>query len=149
MSPTKVKAIPDGFHTANVYLIVADAAKQIEFLKQALGAEEIHRSTMPDGSIIHAEVRMGDSVVMLGQASGPWQPRPCTVYMYVDDVDAVHRRAVEAGAKSLQEPKDQFYGDRSGGIEDTNGNYWWIATHIEDVSHEESERRFKAMGHKH
>lgn len=148
MNPT-VKAIPDGFHTANVYLQVADAAKQIAFLQQAFGAEELHRSMGPDGNVIHAEVRMGDSVVMLGQASGQWQPRPCTVYLYVENVDATHRNAVEAGAKSLSEPKDQFYGDRSGGIEDVNGNWWWIATHIEDVSHEESDRRFAAMGQKH
>lgn len=148
MNPT-AKRIPDGFHTANVHLQVADCARQIEFLKQAFGAEEIHRSAGPDGSIIHAQVRMGDSIVMMGQASGAWQPRPCTVYLYVEDVDAAHRKAVQAGAKSLGEPKDQFYGDRSGGVEDSNGNWWWIATHIEDVSHEESERRFAAMGRKH
>lgn len=148
MNP-KVKTVPDGFHTANVYLQVEDAAKQIAFLKQAFGAEELHRSAGPDGNIIHAEVRLGDSVVMIGQAGGPWKPRPCTVYLYMENVDAAHRTAVEAGAKSLGEPKDQFYGDRSGGVEDANGNWWWIATHIEDVSHEESDRRFAAMGHKH
>ena len=150
MSPTtRVKAIPDGFHTANVYLIVPDAAKQMEFMKQAFGAEELHRSVLPDGSIIHAEARVGDSTIMLGQSNDMWKARPCTVYLYVADVDATHRSAVAAGAKSLQEPKDQFYGDRSGGIEDPNGNWWWVATHIEDVSHEESDRRFKAMGNKH
>jgi len=127
----------------------AIAEKQIEFLKQAFGAQELHRSVGPDGNIIHAEVRLGDSVVMIGQAGGPWKPRPGTVYLYVEDVDATHRRAVEAGAKSLGEPKDQFYGDRSGGVEDPNGNMWWVATHIEDVSHEESDRRFAAMGQKH
>ena len=147
MNP-KVKTIPDGFHTANVYLQVEDARKQIAFLKQAFGAEERH-SVGPDGNIIHAEVKLGDSVIMIGQAGRPWKPRPCTVYLYVEDVDAAHRSAVEAGAKSLGEPKDQFYGDRSGGVEDTNGNWWWVATHIEDVSHEESNRRFAAMGHKH
>jgi PhnB protein len=146
---TQVKPIPDGFHTANVYLQVEDARKQIAFLKQAFGAEERHSSVGPDGNIIHAEVKLGDSVVMIGQAGGPWKPRPCTVYLYVENVDAAHRSAVEAGAKSLGEPKDQFYGDRSGGVEDPNGNWWWIATHIEDVSHEESNRRFAAMGNKH
>lgn len=144
-----VKPIPDGFHTATVYLIVSDAAKQIEFLKQAFGATEIHRSTLPDGSVIHAEVKIGDSIVMIGGARDQWTPRPSAVYLYVEDVDAVFQKAVQAGGKSLGEPKDQFYGDRSGGVEDPNGNYWWIATHIEDVSHEEIERRFAAMGQKH
>jgi uncharacterized glyoxalase superfamily protein PhnB len=148
MNP-KVKAIPDGFHTANVFLHVEDARKQIAFLEQAFGGQEIHRSAGPDGNIVHAEVRLGDSVVMIGQGSGAWKPRPCTVYMYVEDVDAVYRRAVETGAKSLSEPKDQFYGDRNAGLEDGNGNWWWVATHVEDVSHEESERRFAAMGRKH
>lgn len=146
---SQVKPIPDGFHTANVYLQVEDAAKQIDFLKEAFGAEEIHRSLGADGNIMHAEVRMGDCIVMIGQTGGPWKPRPCTVYLYVENVDAVHRKAVDAGARPLAEPKDQFYGDRSGGVEDGNGNWWWIATHIEDVSHEESNRRFAAMGHKH
>lgn len=148
MKPT-VKTIPDGFHTANVHLQVADAAGQIEFLKKAFDAEEVHRSAMPDGTVIHAQVRIGDSVIMIGQTGGEWKPRPCTVYLYVADVDSAYRNAVDAGGKGLGEPKDQFYGDRSGGVEDTNGNWWWIATHIEDVSHEESTRRFMAMGQKH
>ena len=133
MNPT-VKAIPDGFHSANVYLQVENAEKQIAFLKKAFSAEEVHRSVGPDGSIMHAQVRLGDSVIMVGQAGEPWKPRPCTVYLYVDDVDAAHRSAVEAGAKSLAEPKDQFYGDRSGGVKDAFGNQWYIATHIKDMA---------------
>lgn len=144
-----VKSIPDGFHTTNVYLIVNDVDKQITFLQQAFGAQETHRSVLPDGSIIHAEVKIGDSVVMMGQANETWGARPSTVYLYVDDVDAAFRKAVEAGAKSLGEPKDQFYGDRSGGVEDPCGNFWWVATHVEDVSKEEADRRFAALGHKH
>lgn len=146
---TIAKPIPIGFHTTNVYLIVNDAAKQIAFLEAAFAAKELHRSTLPDGNIIHAEVTIGDSTIMLGQASQQYPPRPSTTYLYVDDVDGTFHRALEAGGKSLVEPKDQFYGDRSGGVEDPSGNYWWIATHIEDVSHEESQRRFAAMGHKH
>lgn len=146
---TIAKPIPIGFHTTNVYLIVNDAAKQIAFLEAAFAAKELHRSTLPDGNIIHAEVTIGDSTIMLGQANQQYPPRPSTTYLYVDDVDGTFRRALEAGGKSLVEPKDQFYGDRSGGVEDPSGNYWWIATHIEDVSHEESQRRFAAMGHKH
>jgi uncharacterized glyoxalase superfamily protein PhnB len=144
-----VKSVPDGFQTVNVYLQVDSVAKQIAFLKQAFGARELHRSVLPDGGIIHAEVMVGNSVVMMGQGNETWKPRPCTVYMYVDDVDATFRSAIAAGGKSLGEPKDQFYGDRSGGVEDPCGNSWWIATHIEDVSYEESDRRFAAMGHQH
>lgn len=146
---TTAKPIPTGFHTANVYLIVNDGAKQIAFLETAFAAKELHRSVLPDGNIIHAEVKIGDSTIMLGQANQQYPPRPATTYLYVDDVDETFRRALEAGGKSLGEPKDQFYGDRSGGMEDPCGNYWWIATHIEDVSYEESQRRFAAMGHKH
>lgn len=144
-----VKSVPDGFQTVNVYLQVDSVAKQIAFLKQAFGARELHRSVLPDGGIIHAEIMVGNSIVMMGQGNETWKPRPCTVYMYVDDVDATFRSAIAAGGKSLGEPKDQFYGDRSGGVEDPCGNSWWIATHIEDVSYEESDRRFAAMGHQH
>lgn len=146
---TQVKPIPEGFHSVTPYLVVDNASKLVEFLQRAFGATEMHRSVMPDGSITHAEVRIGDSPVMIGQAREPWKPRPSTLYVYVEDVDAVFRKAVEAGGKSLQEPKDQFYGDRSGGVEDPCGNQWFMATHIEDVSHEESQRRFAAMGHQH
>ena len=144
-----VKPIPEGFHAVTPYLVVNDVSKLIDFLQRAFGAEEIHRSLLPDGSIIHAEVKIGDSPVMMGQARDQWGPRPSTLYLYVQDVDALFRKAVEAGGKSLQEPKDQFYGDRSGGLEDPCGNQWWIATHIENVSHEESDRRFAAMAHQH
>lgn len=146
---TSTKPIPKGFHTATPYLIVENVAKQIDFLKNAFGATETHRSTLPDGHIIHAEVRIGDSMIMIGGAREPWKPRPATVYLYFEDVDRVFHKAVEAGGKSMQEPKDQFYGDRSGGVEDPNGNYWWLATHIEDVPNEEIDRRFAAMAHQH
>ena len=144
-----VQPIPEGFHTVTPYLVVNDVSKLIDFLQRAFGAEEIHRSLLPDGSIVHAEVKIGDSPVMMGQARDQWAPRPSTLYLYVQDVDAVFRKAVEAGGNSLQEPKDQFYGDRSGGLEDPCGNQWWIATHIENVSREESDRRFAAMAHQH
>ncbi len=143
------KPIPDGYHTLTPYLIVQDAAKEIDFLKRAFDAQETHRSTLPDGSIIHAELKVGDSMIMIGNARESWNPKPCALYVYVKDVDAAFHKAVEAGGKSLQEPKDQFYGDRSGGVEDSNGNFWWIATHIEDVSRQEIDRRFAAMGQQH
>lgn len=144
-----VKSIPDGFQTVNAYLQVDSVAKEIAFLEQAFGGKVLHHSVLPDGRSIHAEVKVGNSIVMMGQGNETWKPLPCAVYVYVDDVDATYQRAVAAGGKSLGEPKDQFYGDRSGGVEDPCGNSWWIATHIEDVSYEESDRRFAAMGHQH
>ena len=141
----QTKAIPDGFHTVNVHLTVENASEQIAFLKQAFGGIELHCSKTPDGRILNAQVKIGDSTIMVGES----KPRPATMYVYLPDVDAAYKRALEAGAKSLREPRDEFYGDRSGGVEDPAGNQWWIATHIEDVSHEESERRFAAMRHKH
>jgi len=138
-----VKPIPEGYHTVTPYLTVADAAAQIDFLTKAFGAEETFRHADDKGRISHAEVRIGTSMVMIGQAREQWTPRPAQFYLYVGDVDAVYKRAVAAGAKSMQEPTDQAYGDRSGGVEDSQGNYWWMATHIEDVSPEEIQRRYQ------
>ncbi len=138
-----VKPIPDGYHSVTPYLTVPDAAGLIEFLRRAFGAQEVHRFTR-DGAVSHAEVRIGDSVVMLGQAGGEWQPMPAALHLYVPDADAVYRRALQAGAASLREPADQFYGDRMAGVRDPAGNYWWIATHVEDVSPEEMRRRAEA-----
>jgi uncharacterized glyoxalase superfamily protein PhnB len=140
-----VKPIPDGYHTVTPYLVVAGIAQLIDFLKQAFGAEEIQRTTRPDGSIGHAEVRMGDSRVMMGEAGGEFPPMPGMLHLYVEDVDALYRRALQAGASSLREPEDQFYGDRMAGVKDKFGNQWWIATHIEDVSPEEMAKRQEAM----
>jgi len=139
-----VKPIPDGYRTVTPYLTVEDAARLLEFLKQAFGAVETFRMSGPDGSIRHAEARIGDSMVMIGQARDQWRPRPGTIYLYVPDVDATYKRALAAGAKSTQEPATHFYGDRSGGVEDSQGNVWWIATHVEDVPPDEMERRARA-----
>lgn len=136
-----VRPIPEGYHTVTPYLVVADVAAEIAFLAAAFGAREKHRMPGPDGSVMHAEVMIGDSPVMLGQARDEYPPRPATTYLYVEDVDATYRRALEAGATSLMEPADQFYGDRNGGVEDPQGNQWWIATHVEDVPPDELERR--------
>jgi PhnB protein len=138
-----VKPIPDGYHTITPYLTVTDAAAQIEFLQKAFGAEKRYSHSDPDGSIRHAEVKVGDSMVMIGQARDQWKPRPSDFYLYVENVDDWYKRAVLAGGKSLGEPTNQAYGDRSAGVEDSNGNHWWIATHVEDVSAEEMERRMK------
>lgn len=141
---TSVKHIPDGYHTITPYLLLNDVANYIEFLKRAFNAKEEHRSTGPDGKVAHAAVQIGNSMVMMGEARAEWPPTPSMLYMYVDDVDDVYSRAVDAGATSLQAPADQFYGDRNAGVKDIAGNSWWIATHIEDVHPEELERRFKA-----
>ena len=143
---TAVKPVPDGYHTITPYFAVANATKLLEFLKQAFGAEETLRMAGPDGAIRHAEARIGDSMVMIGQAGAEWKPKANTVYLYVPDVDATYRRALAAGATSLREPATHFYGDRSAGVEDAQGNAWWIATHVEDVSPEEMERRAAAQG---
>jgi PhnB protein len=129
-----VKPIPDGYHTVTPYLLVNDAARLIEFLKDGLGAEEIGRMPGPDGAIAHAEVRIGNSVVMMGQP-GEGNPGATTsaLYLYFEDVDAVYKRAVAAGGVSTEEPADQFYGDRRAGVRDPCGNTWWLATHIKDV----------------
>ncbi len=139
------KPIPEGFHTVTSYLTVPGVPKLIEFLQKAFDARLIMRMDGPGGRVMHAEVRIGDSIVMMGEPGGPWQPRPCNLYLYVNDCDAAYRSAVQAGAKSLQEPQDQFYGDRSAAIEDPSGNNWWIATHVEDVTPDELRQRMAAL----
>jgi len=139
-----VKYIPDGYHTVTPYLTVDDAAIQINFLKAAFNAQVTFEMKDPQGNVRHAELRVGDSMLMLGQARDEWKSRPMSFYLYLPDVDAAYKSAVAAGGKSLQEPNNHFYGDRSGGVEDPQGNYWWVATHVEDVSPEEMEKRHKA-----
>jgi len=142
-----VKPIPDGYHTVTPYLIVEGASRLIDFAKQVFGAEETFRMPGPGGGVMHAEIRIGDSMVMLADASGAENPpMPAMIHLYVPDVDAAYKRAIGAGASSVREPQDQFYGDRSAGVIDALGNRWWIATHIEDVPPEELERRTAAMG---
>lgn len=144
-SKMSVKPIPDGYNTATPYLVVEGASKLIDFLKQAFMATEIYRMTRPDGKVGHAEVKIGDSVIMLGDMGGKWKSMPSSIYLYVLNIDATYRQALEAGAISLMEPADQFYGDRSAGVRDPFGNHWFIATHIEDVSAEELTRREEAF----
>ncbi|MGD0668467.1 MAG: VOC family protein [Bryobacteraceae bacterium] len=141
----KVSPIPAGYHTVTPYLAVAHADEVMQFVKHAFGAQEMFSHRAPDGSIMHAEAKIGDSIVMVGQAAGETKPRPSTVYLYVPDVDATYRAALNAGGKSVREPADQFYGDRNAAVEDTCGNQWFLATHIEDVSPEELRRRAAAQ----
>ncbi len=136
-----VKPIPEGYHSVTPYLVVNGADRLIAFLKQAFGAQEIERFQGPNGTIMHAEVKIGDSIIMLGEANERFQARPANLYVYVPDTDAIYHRAVESGATSIMEPANQFYGDRNAGISDPTGNFWWIGTHVEDVSREEMEKR--------
>jgi PhnB protein len=139
-----VKAKPDGYHAVTPYLVVDGAARLIDFLAEVFDAEEVERFAAPGNRIGHAELRIGDSLVMLGDAHGEHGPVHAMLYVYVDDIDATYQRALAAGATSVQAPVDQFYGDRSGGVKDAFGNLWWIATHIEDVPPVELKRRAQA-----
>lgn len=123
-------AIPEGFHTVTPYLLVRGVVGLIDFLKQAFDAEEIHRSTLPDGSVNHAQVRIGDSMVMMGESREEYPPMPTMLYLYVEDMDSVYAGAIAAGGISLREPTDEVYGDRVGGLIDPFGNQWWVATHL-------------------
>lgn len=136
-----VKAKPDGYHSITPYLVVDGAARLIDFLVQAFDAEERERFAAPGNRVGHAELRIGDSVVMLGDARPEHPAMQAMLYLYVDDVDATYQIALSAGAKPVQAPQDHFYGDRSGGVKDPCGNVWYIATHIEDVSPVELKRR--------
>ncbi|MEX2128624.1 MAG: VOC family protein [Xanthobacteraceae bacterium] len=137
-----VKPIPEGYHTVTPYLMVRDANATIEFLKKAFGAEQPHPPMKnPQGKIMHAEIKIGDSRVMLGEGNEQWPASPSALYLYVPDADAVYKRALAAGAMSTVEPMDQFYGDRAGCVKDQSGNMWWIATHKEDVSRAELTKR--------
>jgi uncharacterized glyoxalase superfamily protein PhnB len=141
-----VKPIPDGYHTVTPYLVVADTQAQLEFIVNALGGTEVSAMRLPDGTPMHAETQLGDSKVMLGMSAPEFPPLPAMLYVYVADVDRAYQQAVGAGGESLQEPQDQFYGDRTAAVKDPNGNKWYLATHVEDVSEEEMEQRgAKAM----
>ena len=154
---SKAKPIPDGYHTATPYLIIKDAASAIEFYKKAFGATELLRMAGPDGKVMHAEIKIGDSPIMIADEfpeMGARSPQslggsPVNIYLYVEDVDALFSQAIAAGAKVLMPVKDQFYGDRSGGVTDPFGHVWYIATHKEDLTPDEiRQRAAAAFGHK-
>ncbi|MFI1394181.1 VOC family protein [Streptomyces sp. NPDC020681] len=137
-----VKPVPEGYTSVTPWIIGSDTAGVIEFLKAAFEAVELGRMTGPDGRIGHAEVRIGNAIVMLFDApDADWPPTPAFLRLYVEDAEAVHRMAVEAGGQSVTEVTHLFFGDRVGRVRDPFGNLYWIQTHIEDVSEEEMERR--------
>jgi uncharacterized glyoxalase superfamily protein PhnB len=144
-----VKPIPDGHSTVIPYLCVPDVAGLIAFLQKTFDAKEVYRTTLPDGGIMHAHVHIGSSSVMMGQTPPDYKATQGMLYVYVTDVDAVYRRALDAGATSMAQPDDQFYGDRVAAVKDLAGNQWWIATRKEEVPEEEIVRRaMAARGHK-
>ncbi len=151
--PDKVKPIPDGYHSVTPYLIVKAGMAAIEFYKKAFGAKELFRIPGPDGKVGHAEIGIGDSVVMLADEHpemGAKSPQtiggtPVSILLYVEDVDAVVRQAVTAGAKIQRPVEDKFYGDRMGTLDDPFGHIWHVATHIENVSPEEMKKRAAAQ----
>jgi len=150
--PRDVKPIPEGFHSVTPYLTVNDAGRAIDFYKRAFGAQEIARMQGPDGKVGHAELRIGDSVLMLADempGSGCRSPQAlggttAGIFLYVKDVDSAFKQAVSAGAKSDAEPADMFWGDRFGRLTDPFGHSWSMATHKEDVAPDEMQKRAKA-----
>ena len=137
-----VQFIPPGYHTITPYLIVSGLPGTVSFLEKVFDAKTtVAPMLRPDGSIMHTELQVGDSRIMMAEATEQWRPMPSSIFLYLPDCDAIFKRALAAGATSLMEPADQFYGDRMGGVLDHSGNQWWIATHVEDVTPVEMERR--------
>jgi PhnB protein len=152
MATNKVKPIPDGYHTITPYIVVNDGVRAIDFYQKAFGAEVLYKMVGPNGKVMHAELKIGDSPFMLGDEMPEMGVKskktiggcPIGLYIYVTDVDARIKTAVDAGGKLTKPVKDQFYGDRSGAVEDPCGYEWTFATHVEDVSHEEVQKRAAA-----
>jgi PhnB protein len=132
---------PAKYHTVSPYLLVADAAGLIDFLKTVFDATVVQRHERGDGSVGHAEVKIGDTIVMMGGVQHEWKPMAASLYIYVADVDAAYARALKHGATSVMAPSQQFYGDKMGGITDPGGNLWWIATRTEEITRDEIARR--------
>lgn len=143
----KAKPIPDGYHSITPYLIIKGAAQAIDYYKKAFGATEIMRMAGPDGTVGHAELKIGDSIFMMGDEMpemgyrAPQGSVPVGLMLYVDDVDRIFKQAIAAGGRVDKEVQDQFYGDRSGTLYDPFGHMWTVATHKEDVSPEEMKKR--------
>lgn len=145
-----VKAVPDGFHTVTPFIVVDGAEKLIDFLARAFDATLQYQMKIQEtNKISHATLKIGDSVIMISDASDAMPAMPAALYLYVNDVDDNYRKAIQANAASLKEPATEFYGDRTSGVKDRWGNQWWIATHVEDVSNEELKARKERLTHQH
>jgi uncharacterized glyoxalase superfamily protein PhnB len=138
----KVSPVPAGYHTVTPFVIVKGAARFIDFIKAAFRAVEITRVADENGAIGHAEVRIGDSVVMLFDSKPDWPEAPAFLRLYIEDVDAMYQQALKAGGASVTRPTNMPWGDRTCRVRDPFGNLWWIMSHIEDVSPEEEEKRW-------
>jgi PhnB protein len=141
----KVRAVPEGFHTVTPYLIVDGAAALIEFIKNAFDGKVTFITMEEDKRIMHATVQIGNSIIMISDTMEGMQAQTCMLYLYLDNVDAVFKKAVAAKGTVMHQPTDEFYGDRAGAVKDAWGNVWWIATHVEDVDETELERRAKKV----
>lgn len=140
-----VRAVPEGFHTVTPYLIVDNAAKLIGFIKNAFGGRVTFISNGDENKVMHATLSIGTSTIMVSDTMEGMGPRTAMLFLYLEDADGVYKKAIDAKATSVQEPRTEFYGDRAGAVKDEWGNEWWIATHVEDVAPEEMERRSKEV----
>ena len=146
MNPSTTAYAPKGFQDVTPYLISSHASRLIDFLRAAFDATEVMIMKGEGDKISHAAFRIGNSNIELADAQGPWQPMNAGLHVYVPDVDATYDRAIKAGGESLYEPKDMFYGERSGGVKDPSGNHWYIATVTEELTAEEMHRRAATAG---
>lgn len=140
-----VPAVPEGLHTVTPYLVVDDATRLIEFMTSVFDAKVPSITKRDDNRIMHAAVKIGSSTIMVSDTMEGMNQQTAMLYVYLEDCDKVYKKATNAGATSIQEPRTEFYGDRAGAVNDQWGNVWWIATHVEDVDPEELERRAKEV----
>jgi len=138
---------PEGFHTLTPISMVVDPTRLMAFVEDVLGGEVVRKFHAPDGGVAHVEVRVGDSLLMVGSASNEYPAFPAMVCVYLEDVDATYASALAAGATSLRPPEDQVYGDRSAGVVDADGNQWWLTTRLDDLTREEIAQRAQHVEH--
>ena len=137
--------IPEGYHSVTPYIMAKDADATIEFLKKTFDATEKEIIRTPEGKVGHGELRIGDSIIMISEASDQHPFHPSMLYIYVPNVDETYKRGIAAGGESMREPTDEFYGDRSAGMKDASGNQWWMATHQRKLSEQELQEGYLKM----
>jgi len=141
MKPSsRTNPIPKGYHSLTPYIFAENAQKLADFLKEAFGAVQRTRIVLPNGRLMHTELKIGDSFLMMGEPTDKLGPMQCSIYLYVEDCDKVYQRAIKSGGASIMKPMDMDTGERYGGIKDPAGNIWWVATHVKDVSSDEAQR---------